>query len=124
VIGTPHARQAKSASIDVERPQGGHAASARAGAGRLQGCAPCGEQAPQTRRQLLAAAPQNSARPIRRDKREPARTVRDLVRLTWTVPTYGGRRWWFLCPRTNQMTSKLYLLKGGWHFWSRDAYGL
>ena len=59
-----------------------------------------------------------------RDKREPDRTVRDLIRLTWTVPTYGGRRWWFLCPRTNQMTSKLYLPKGGWHFWSRDAYGL
>jgi hypothetical protein len=40
------------------------------------------------------------------------------------VPTYGGRRWWFLCPRTYRKTTKLYLPNGGWHFWSRQAYGL
>jgi hypothetical protein len=59
-----------------------------------------------------------------RDDREPDRTIHDLIRLTWTVPTYGGRRWWFLCPRTHRMTTKLYLPNGGWHFWSRQAYGL
>jgi hypothetical protein len=42
----------------------------------------------------------------------------------WTVPTYGGRRWWFLCPRTSRKSTKLYLPNGGWHFWSRQAYGL
>jgi hypothetical protein len=59
-----------------------------------------------------------------RDDREGDRIVRDRIRLIWTVPTYGGRRWWFLCPRTGRKTTKLYLPNGGWHFWSRRAYGL
>jgi|SRR5271156_3954754 len=59
-----------------------------------------------------------------RDDREGDRIVRDRIRLEWTVPTYGGRRWWFLCPRTGCTTTKLYLPNGGWHFWSRRAYGL
>jgi hypothetical protein len=59
-----------------------------------------------------------------RDDREGERVVRDRVRLIWTVPTYGGRRWWFRCPRTYCKTTKLYLPNGGWHFWSRQAYGL
>jgi hypothetical protein len=59
-----------------------------------------------------------------RDEREGGRIVRDRVRLIWTVPTYGGRRWWFQCPRTYRMTTKLFLPNGGWHFWSRQAYGL
>src|SRR5689334_6237500 len=50
--------------------------------------------------------------------------VRDRVRLTWTEPTYGGRRWWFVCPRTGRRTPKLFLPNGGWHFWSRHAYRL
>src|SRR5713226_3182955 len=37
---------------------------------------------------------------------------------------YGGRRWWFQCPRTGRRTTKLYLPNGGRHFWSRQAYGL
>jgi len=28
-----------------------------------------------------------------RDHRKPDRTIRDYIRLTWTMPTYGGRRW-------------------------------
>jgi hypothetical protein len=59
-----------------------------------------------------------------RDDREGDRIVRDRIRLIWTVPTYGGRRWWFRCPRTYCKTTKLYLPNGGWHFWSRRAYGL
>jgi hypothetical protein len=50
--------------------------------------------------------------------------VRDRIRLIWTVPTYGGRRWWFRCPRNYCKTTKLFLPNGGWHFWSRQAYGL
>jgi hypothetical protein len=61
---------------------------------------------------------------LTRDPREGDRLVRDRVRLIWTVPTYGGRRWWFLCPRTYQKTTKLYLPNGCWHFWSRQAYRL
>jgi hypothetical protein len=59
-----------------------------------------------------------------RDEREGDRIVRDHIRLLWTVPTYGGRRWWFQCPRTGRRTTKLYLPNGGSHFWSRKAYGL
>jgi hypothetical protein len=59
-----------------------------------------------------------------RDEREGDRIVRDRIRLVSTVPTYGGRRWWFLCPRMYRKTTKLFLPNGGWHFWSRDAYGL
>jgi hypothetical protein len=59
-----------------------------------------------------------------RDDREGDRIVRDRIRLIWTVPTYGGRRWWFRCPRTYCKTTKLYLPNGGCHFWSRQAYGL
>ena len=33
-----------------------------------------------------------------RDDREGGRIVRDRIRLVSTVPTYGGRRWWFVCP--------------------------
>jgi hypothetical protein len=59
-----------------------------------------------------------------RDGREGDRIVRDRIRLVCTVPTYGGRRWWFVCPRTARRTRKLFLPNGGWHFWSRQAYGL
>jgi hypothetical protein len=59
-----------------------------------------------------------------RDSNEGDRIVRDRVRLVSTVPTYGGRRWWFLCSRTGRRTTKLFLPNGGWHFWSREAYAL
>jgi len=59
-----------------------------------------------------------------RDERAGDRIVTDRVKLTWTAPTYGGRRWWFQCPRTGRRTTKLYLPNGGWHFWSRQAYRL
>jgi hypothetical protein len=57
---------------------------------------------------------------------EPGRDpiVTDRVQLAWTTPTYGGCRWWFLCPRTGRRTTNLFLPNGGWHFWSRQAYGL
>jgi hypothetical protein len=59
-----------------------------------------------------------------RDGQDGDRIVRDRVRLTWTAPTYGGRRWRFLCPMTAHRTTKLFLPNGGSHFWSRQAYGL
>ena len=52
------------------------------------------------------------------------------VRLVTTQPTYGGRRWWFLCPLARQdggpprRVAKLYLPPGGSYFGSREAYGL
>jgi len=59
-----------------------------------------------------------------RDYREGDRIVTARVELTWTTSTYGGRRWWFICPRTADRTSKLFLPRGGLHFWSRQAYPL
>jgi hypothetical protein len=59
-----------------------------------------------------------------RDRTDPERTVRYRVDLVSTVPTFGGLRWWFRCPRTGGRVSKLYLPRGGWHFWSRAAYRL
>jgi hypothetical protein len=59
-----------------------------------------------------------------RDDRAGDRIVRDHVALIWTVPNYSGRRWWFVCPRTGRKVVKLFLPNGGWHFWSREAYGL
>ncbi|MGL4961001.1 MAG: hypothetical protein ACRC67_07195 [Inquilinus sp.] len=47
-----------------------------------------------------------------------------LVRLTTTVPPFGGLRWWFICPTTGRRTSKLYLPRGGERFLSRQAYQL
>ncbi len=59
-----------------------------------------------------------------RDPREGDRLITDIVYLAWTVPTFGGRRWWFLCPQTARRVTKLFLPAGGWHFWSREAHGL
>ena len=52
------------------------------------------------------------------------------VRLVTTEPTYGGRRWWFLCPLARQdggpprRVAKLYLPPAGRYFGSREAYEL
>ena len=61
---------------------------------------------------------------LTRDEREGDRMVTGRIQLARTVPTYGGCRWWFLCPRTGRRTTKLFLPNGGWHFWSRQAYRL
>jgi hypothetical protein len=54
-----------------------------------------------------------------RDDREGDRKVTYRIQLTWTTPTYGGRGWWFVCPKTGRRTTKLFLPNGGWHFWGR-----
>jgi hypothetical protein len=46
------------------------------------------------------------------------------VSLVTTVPHYGGRRWWFICPSMKARCSKLYLPLGAITFASRQAYGL
>ena len=46
------------------------------------------------------------------------------VWLRYTVPQYGGRRWWFSCPLTGDRVAKLYLPPGQSRFASRRAYGL
>lgn len=55
------------------------------------------------------------------DQREQ---VRQTVRLCFTVPHYGGKRWWMQCPYGNIRVGKLYLPTGGDRFASRRAWGL
>lgn len=46
-----------------------------------------------------------------------------VLGLVYTVPPFGGRRWWVLCPVLKQRAGKLYLPAGGDVFASRKAWG-
>jgi hypothetical protein len=46
------------------------------------------------------------------------------IQLETTPQPFGGRRWWFVCPRTGRRAAKLYLPNGAFTFASRQAYGL
>lgn len=46
------------------------------------------------------------------------------IDLGWSGAHYGGKRWWWYCPRTGKRVTKLYLPNGGNHLWSRGAYRL
>ncbi len=46
------------------------------------------------------------------------------VRLSYTVPTYGGQRWWMHCPHTGRRVAKLYMPAGALTFACRRAYGI
>ncbi len=50
--------------------------------------------------------------------------VRQTVRLCHTVPRYGGKRWWMICPFRHIRVGKLYLPPGGDRFASRQAWRL
>jgi hypothetical protein len=43
------------------------------------------------------------------------------IELETSPQTFGGRRWWFLCPRTGRRATKLYLPNGALTFASRQA---
>ena len=57
----------------------------------------------------------------RQGKRED---MRQTVRLVHTIPNYGGKRWWMLCPISTRRVGKLYLPPGGDLFASRQAWRL
>lgn len=59
-----------------------------------------------------------------RSSREPEGRVRYYVDLDDTGPHFGGRRWWFRCPRSGRRVGRLYLPLGGFQFWGRRAYAL
>ncbi len=46
------------------------------------------------------------------------------IELITTPQPFGGRRWWFICPRTGQHVTKLHLPPGAFTFASRKAYRL
>lgn len=60
----------------------------------------------------------------RRGEGDKAESVNQLVRLCHTRPTYGGRRWWMLCPYRGHRVLKLYLPPGGDRFASARAWRL
>ena len=43
------------------------------------------------------------------------------IQLETTAQPFGGRRWWFVCPRTGRRATKLYLPNGAFTFASRQA---
>lgn len=51
-------------------------------------------------------------------------SVKQVVRLTYTEPNYGGRRWWMICPFHHNRVGKLYLPNGGDRFAGRKAWRL
>lgn len=50
--------------------------------------------------------------------------VEQLIRLTYTEPNFGGRRWWMVCPSDGRRVAKLYLPPGGDTFASREEWRL
>jgi hypothetical protein len=46
------------------------------------------------------------------------------IMLVTTPQPFGGRRWWFRCPRSGDLVSKLHLPNGAFTFASRRAYRL
>lgn len=60
---------------------------------------------------------------VRGSAAEPE-SVRQTIRLCYTVPNYGGRRWWMRCPVLMIRVGKLYLPARGGRFASRQAWQL
>jgi len=50
--------------------------------------------------------------------------VRQTVRLCYTTPKFGGKRWWMVCPYRGIRVGKLYKPNGGDRFASRKAWRL
>jgi hypothetical protein len=59
-----------------------------------------------------------------RGKGDDAERVKQTVRLCFTRPNYGGKRWWMICPYRGIRVGKLYLPPGGDRFASRQAWRL
>lgn len=55
---------------------------------------------------------------------EDGEQVRQQIQLCHTVPHYGGKRWWMMCPYRHVRVGKLYLPPGGDRFASRVAWRL
>lgn len=51
-----------------------------------------------------------------------AKDYRQRIRLSYTVPHFGGKRWWMHCPVTGERVGKLYCPPGADLFASRKAY--
>jgi hypothetical protein len=52
------------------------------------------------------------------------RRCENHIALTTKPQAFGGRRWWFICPRTGRLVSRLHLPCGAYSFACRRAYRL
>jgi len=52
------------------------------------------------------------------------RECENRITLTTRPQPFGGRRWFFVCPRTGELATKLHLPSGAYTFASRKAYRL
>lgn len=68
--------------------------------------------------------PQNALLILRFACGRQAEPVCQVIPLRSTVPHYGGRRWWMVCPLGNSHVTKLYLPPTGTRFASRAALRL
>ena len=59
-----------------------------------------------------------------RGKGEGREEVEQEIRLTYTQPHFGGKRWWMICPYRGHRVGKLYMPQGGDRFASRKAWRL
>ncbi|MBY8337923.1 hypothetical protein KYN89_12805 [Alteriqipengyuania sp. NZ-12B] len=55
---------------------------------------------------------------------EDTERVNQTIRLIFTEPNYGGKRWWMICPYRHIRVGKLYLPPGGDRFACRRAWRL
>ena len=55
---------------------------------------------------------------------ESRESVEQRIRLVFTEPNFGGRRWWMICPYKGIRVGKLYLPNGSDRFASRKAWRL
>jgi len=70
----------------------------------------------------------NVSRPVFRVthaiRNEDEREITYEIYLESSPTRFGGRRWWWICPRTGKRAFKLYLPNGGHRFLSRHVYRL
>ncbi len=52
------------------------------------------------------------------------RKCENRIALITSPQPFGGRRWWFVCPRTGRLSSRLHLPNGAYNFACRKAYRL
>jgi hypothetical protein len=50
--------------------------------------------------------------------------VEQEIQLSQTVPTYGGIRWWFICPKCGSRASRLHKPPVEHYFWCRPCHSL
>jgi hypothetical protein len=51
-----------------------------------------------------------------------AESVEQIVRIAYTRPKFGGKRWWMVCPFRGHRVSILYMPRNGDRFASRKAW--